>query len=243
MTEQRHERTAQPGEQPALERIAAAIEFEVARRTAESEQKTEENRRVRLTTVLLIYLAPLLFVFISIGSSQAVLDWTSDPVKLSVLVAISIAIITATIQAVRLDVLGLRVLSFLVLLCMLIGAQMVLESRKEEIVLAGILYAWPGLWLMYLYAQNEEGVKPLLKLARESYVGPAIATVFGWGVPIFGFIVPYGVFRFTQSWTYGNIGAVTLAILFIVYVTQREIRKKQRNVKADESVSITAPSG
>src|SRR5216683_894674 len=203
MTKQESEPMANAGYREAMERIAVAIEAEVARRKVEADEKAAESRRVRLATVLLIYLAPLLFVLTTIGNSQAVQAWISDPVKLGVVAAISIAIITATLQAVRLDVRGLSVLSFLVLLFMMTSAQMAVESGREEIDLVAVLYLWPGLWLMYLYAQTTDGAKPLLESARKSFVGPTSVAVF-WSVPVLGFVVPYGIFRLTQSWTLGN---------------------------------------
>ncbi len=120
------------GEQTALERIAKAIEDEVARRTNESAAKAEESNRVRSAINLLLYSIPLLFVVFSAIDANGVETWLTDVGKLGLVVTVSLVVVGGTLQAVRSGLYRVELLAIGVFCLMVVVCQLVLQSRKEE---------------------------------------------------------------------------------------------------------------
>jgi hypothetical protein len=205
------------GDQAALERIAAALEAEAARREIEAANKAEENRRVRSAVALLIYVLPLLYLMTSLKNPTLVREWTSDAVKLGVLVTLSATLIAAIVQAVRVGAYGVGGLTAFVAIFVAFAVLVVATSGKEEYVLFGLFYVYLGVRLIYAQVNTMELGKRLLQrlvtAGHDTYLGRLLVHVSSM-LPVLS-VVPLVFFEFTHSWNVGNLAAAMLAVVAI----------------------------
>jgi hypothetical protein len=203
------------GGQSALERIANALEREIARRDAETASREEESRRTRWAVVFLIILLPILWAMMSIGNPKALEYWTSDPARLAVVLTVGATITAAIVQAIRMDAYSIGALALLLALFLLVGLVAVVTSRREEYIAFSVFYFSVGVRAIYSYLRSVPSLgqvlEPVTRFGRDSYIGRLIANVTSL-LPLIG-VTPFAVYTFTHKWEIGNWAAAGIALV------------------------------
>jgi hypothetical protein len=216
--------TGDSGEPTALERIAAALEREIARRDAEEASKAAETRRTQWAVIFLIYLVPLAWMIASLNNQKGLDYWTSDPARMVIVLTIAGTTAAAVVQAVRMDAFTVRGIAFFVVLMLAIGLAEVSASGKEEYVIFGIFYGYLGLRLLLGYWRTSRPIDPVEQARIRTTATSRFFSGFTSVIPLIA-LTPYVVYTFTHRWDIGNFAAVAIALVGIVVWTVLSRRK------------------
>jgi hypothetical protein len=205
-----------PSAQTALERIAVALEREIARRDTEAATKDEETRRTRWAVVFLIYLYPLAWAALSARNSSSLAYWTLDPGRFAVSLTVTATLTAAIVQAVRMG--AFSVGGFVVVLSLISFAAMVSTGREDYIGFS-IFYSYFGARVMVAYIRSIPALRRALNVAftfgETAYVGRLVLGVLSL-LPLIG-LTPYVFYVFTHRWDVGNLAAAGVAIVGIAF--------------------------
>jgi hypothetical protein len=207
--------TGDTGERTALERIASALEREIARRDAEEASKAAESRRTQWAVIFLIYIVPLAWMIASLNNPKGLDYWTSDPTRVVIVLTIAGTAAAAIVQAVRIDAFTVGGIAFFVVLMMAIGLAEIWQSGREEYVIFGIFYGYLGLRLLLGYWRTSRPIDPVEQARIRNTAASRFVSGFTSVIPLIA-LTPYVVYTFMHRWDVGNLAAIVIAIVSIV---------------------------
>ena len=214
--------------QDAIERLATAIEAEVAARNAErAEQERQSRRLVRAIGFMYV----LLFYSATIESIANPTDWTrvkGDIPLIALVASIGIPAIAAILQGIRVGTLRMGLVSGPTLVVAILGIPILIAKHADApALLIGAIFTWLSARILILSAFEEPSIATLAarvaSAIRGRWYAIAIARTLDWTLPIA--LVPLIVYGAVRSWSYSADATVGVTAV----VMSLELRRAFKN--------------